>query len=125
MPRKTVLAAAFAGLLIAFPALSQEAQTGEYADALRRMITETASGTCPEDVMGGGLLEACRQQLAQMSAGLASLGAIESMTFVSAEDTPGGRVETYAVRFASGQTLNWGIGGVQDGKYTVAYAGGA
>lgn len=125
MSRKSVAVAAFASVLIAFPALSQDAPTGEYADALQRMITETAAGTCPEDVMGPALLAACQQQLAQMSAGLASLGAIESVTFVRSEETPNGRVEIYTVRFASGQTLNWGIGGLQDGKYTVAYAGGA
>ena len=32
------------------------------------------------------------------------------------------RTEFYAVAFAAGVTLNWGIGGVVDGKYTVAFA---
>ncbi|WP_029417752.1 hypothetical protein [Brevundimonas bacteroides] len=123
--RRTLHATTLAGLMIALPAMAQDNQQGEYADALRRMIVETAAGSCPEDLMADGLLAACLQQLAQMSAGLASLGAVEAMTFVGAEETPNGRVETYSVRFASGQTLNWGIGGQQDSKYTVAYAGGA
>jgi hypothetical protein len=125
MRRSLFLVAALGAGLVALPAVSQEVQTGEYADALRRMITETAAGTCPEDVMAGGLLAACQEQVAQMSAGLASLGAVETITFVRAEDTPNGRVEIYTVSFASGQTLNWGIGGIENGKFNVAYAGGA
>ncbi len=124
--RPTLIAiTALATSLLSVSALAQEAETGEYADGLRRMIVETAVGTCPADVMAPDLLAACQQQLAQMSAGLASLGAIESMTFVRSEETPNGRIEIYTVRFASGQTLNWGIGGLQDGKYGVAYASAA
>jgi hypothetical protein len=120
-----LLVTAFAGLITAPPVMAQDTSAGEYADALRRMIVETAAGSCPEDVMAAPLLAACQQQLAQMSAGLTTLGAIETMTFVRAEETANGRVEIYTVRFASGQSLNWGIGGLQDGKYTIAYAGGA
>ena len=118
--RTTMTAMVIAGLM-AFPAF---AQGGEYEAALRKMISETAAGTCPADVMGAELLTACQQQLPQMSAGLASLGAIESARFVRAEDRPEGRVEIYEVKFAGGMTLNWGIGGLRDGKFNVAYAGG-
>lgn len=118
--RSTLAAIALVGL-IASPAFGQ---AGEYEAPLRRMITETAAGTCPADIMGTGLLSACQEQLAQMSAGLASLGAIQSARFVRAEERPEGRVEIYAVSFASGVTLNWGIGGLRDGKFNVAYAGG-
>lgn len=111
---------AIAGLM-ALPAF---AQSGEYEAGLRKMISETAAGSCPADVMGPDLLAACQQQLAQMSAGLASLGAIESARFLRAEDRPEGRVEIYEVKFASGMTLNWGIGGLRDGKFNIAYAGG-
>lgn len=113
-------AVAIAGLM-ASPAFAQSA---EYEAALRKMISQTAAGTCPADVMGPDLLAACQQQLPQMSAGLASLGAIESAQFVRAEDRPEGRVEIYAVKFASGMTLNWGIGGLSDGKFNLAFAGG-
>jgi len=123
--RATTILAMLMAFGLTTATVAQEAPAGEYAEALQRMITETAAGTCPEDVMAGTLLDACRQQLAQMSAGLASLGAIETVTFVRAEDGPTGRVEVYAVRFASGQSLNWGIGGLQDGRFTIAYAGGA
>lgn len=122
-PALMFAAAAVAGLT-AFSALAQEAASGQYETALRRMISETAAGTCPEDIMAEGLLTACRQQLPQMSAGLSSLGAIESVTFVRAEDTPQGRVELYTVRFAGGQSLNWGIGAESGGKFGVAFAGG-
>ncbi len=106
----------------AVPALAQESE-GQYAADLRRMITETAAGTCPADLMAEQLLAACQQQLPQMSAGLAGLGAVQSVTFKSAEDAPVGRVETYEVVFANGVTLTWGIGGKTDGKYATAYAG--
>lgn len=118
--RSTLAAIALVGLL-ASPAFGQ---TGEFEAPLRRMITETAAGKCPADIMGTALLSACQEQLAQMSAGLASLGAIQSARFIRAEERPEGRVEIYAVSFASGMTLNWGIGGLRDGKFNVAYAGG-
>lgn len=126
------LAAALTAGALALPAAAQSpgqtaapAGEGQYEAALRRMITETAAGTCPADVMGAPLLAACEQQLPQMSAGLAGLGAVESITFVRAEDGGQyGRVEIYAVKFAGGQSLNWGIGGEKDGKFDVAYAGG-
>lgn len=124
------LAAALAAGALALPAAAQTAPAaspdagGQYEAALRRMIVETAGGTCPEDIMGQGLLAACRQQLPQMSAGLASLGAVESVTFVRAEARDDGRLEIYEVTFAGGQTLNWGIGGFRDGKFDVAFAGG-
>lgn len=131
------LAAALAAGALALPAAArsadraaaqspaQPAEEGRYEDALRRMITETAAGSCPADIMGAPLLAACEQQLPQMSAGLAGLGPIESITFVRAEDGGQyGRVETYAVKFSGGQSLNWGIGGEKDGKFDVAYTGG-
>jgi hypothetical protein len=95
------VAAVAAVCLTALPAVAQEGE-GQYAADLRRMISETAGGTCPTDLMAGGLLTACQQQLPQMSAGLSSLGAIQSVTFARAEDTPQGRVETYTVTFANG-----------------------
>lgn len=130
----TVAAALAAGAL-ALPAAAQTAAqspapdaapTGEaqYQDALRRMIVETAAGSCPADVMGAPLLAACQQQLPQMSAGLASLGAVQTITFIRAEDRPEGRVEIYEVVFAGGQAMNWGIGAMNEGKFDTAFAGG-
>jgi len=86
------------------------------------MITETAGGTCPADLMADGLLAACQEQIVEMSAGLASLGEIETMTYVRTEETPEGPVELYAVTFSAGVTLNWGIGQFKDGKFQAAYA---
>jgi hypothetical protein len=95
---------------------------GQYAADLRTMITQTASGVCPADIMAEQLLTACQQQLPQMSAGLSSLGGVQSITFAKADEMPEGRVETYKVVFANGVTLNWGIGHKKDGKYAAAYA---
>lgn len=121
MRLKLIAIAAAAVSLTAFSASAQDGE-GQYSADLQRMIAETSAGTCPADLMAEQLLAACQQQIAQMSAGLASLGAVESITFTNAEDTPNGRVETYAVKFASGQSLNWGIGHKKDGKYGAAYA---
>ena len=57
-----------------------------------------------------------------MSAGLSSLGGVQSIALAKADETPEGRVETYKVVFANGVTLNWGIGHKKDGKYAAAYA---
>lgn len=122
--RPALILAAVVALTGVSPALAQDDAGGQYAAALQRMIAATAGGTCPEDVMAEGLLTACRQQLPQMQAGLSSLGAVETVTFVGAEDTPQGRIERYTVRFAGGQSLNWGIGGESGGKFAVAFAGG-
>ena len=110
-------AAAAAAALIAFPAMAQD---GQYREQLSRILTEAAGGSCSVALMAPALLDACNAQIEGMSPGLRSLGAIESMTFVSAEDTPQGRVETWAVKFSGGMTLNWVIGQVQpDGKFNV------
>ena len=74
--------------------------------------------------MGLKLLAGCQEQLAQMSAGLARLGAVESARLLRTEDRSDGKVEIYEVKFASGITLNWGIGGLRDGKFNIAYSGG-
>lgn len=111
---------AIAGLM-ALPAF---AQSSNYAAALRRMIGDTTAGSCPPDIMGSELLAGCQEQLAQMSAGLASLGAVESARLLRTEDRPHGKVEIHEVKFANGITLNWGIGGHRDGKFKIAYAGG-
>lgn len=116
-------AAALSGLAPAAAMAQDPAAGGDYRAALTRMITSTADGTCPADVMGAELLAACTEQLPQMSAGLQSLGPIASMRFVRAEGEGAQRVEIYAVEFAGGVTLNWGIGGFHDGKFDVAYAG--
>lgn len=116
--RTTVFVAGLmAASLTAFSAMAEE---GQYKQPLQRMITDAAGGRCSVEIMGAGLLAACNQQIAAMSAGLASLGAVESMTFVKAETGEHGRVETYAVKFAGGLTLNWFIGGEKDGKFEVA-----
>jgi hypothetical protein len=121
MRLKLMITAAAAAGALALPAVAQDAQ---YREALQTMITQTAAGSCPADVMGEALLAACEQQLPQMSAGLASLGAIESITFVRSEERPEGRLEIYTVKFSSGQSLNWAIGGFADGKFNVAFTGG-
>ena len=119
---RTMLAGVAAAGLMAFPAMAQD---GEYGEQLRQMLAEAVAGTCSEALMAPGLLAACTGQIAGMSAGLQALGAIESMTFVSARDTPEGRIETWSVVYAGGQTLNWVIGHRQpDGKFAAAGTAG-
>ena len=117
----TMLAGVAAAGLMAFPAMAED---GQYAPQLTRIIDEAAQGTCLAALMAQPLLDACNGQIAGMSPALQALGAIETMTFVSARDTPEGKVETYSVKFASGQTMNWFIGQERDGKFSVVGAGG-
>lgn len=118
---RLILAGVAAAGLMAFPAMAED---GQYAPQLNRMLTEAARGTCLAELMAAPLLDACNGQIAGMAPGLQALGAIETVTFVSAEETPGGRVETYSVKFASGQTMNWFIGQEQDGKFGAVGTGG-
>lgn len=120
--RAMMMAVAVAGVLLAGAASAQTQEAGQYQAALERMMSEAAQSRCPEDLMAPELLAACTPQVAQMGPGIQSLGAIESITYLGHEDGPQGRVERYAVKYAIGVTLNWGIGGVVDGKYTVAFA---
>jgi len=123
MRRNLVFAAALGSVVIAAPALSQ-AQQGEYGADLSRMIADAAAGTCSADIMAPQLLSACEAQIGRMAAGLSPLGGAESITLVSAADTPQGKVETYRVRFANGYEMNWSVGARQDGKYAVAFTTG-
>lgn len=118
---QTMLAAVAAASLMAFPAMARD---GQYGEQLNRMVTEAAGGTCLEALMGPSVLEACNRQIDGMAPALREMGAIESVTFVSAEDTPEGRVETWTVKFAGGRTMNWVIGHLQDGRFSVVGTAG-
>ena len=118
----TVAAAAL--MATAAQAQAQSQEQGQYRRPLEKMITDAASGVCAADVMAAELLAACQSQIDGMAEGLSSLGAITSIRFVSAEGEGAARIETYAVTFAGGATLNWGIGNMVDGKFSTAYAGG-
>lgn len=116
-----MLAGVAAAGLMAFPAMAED---GQYAPQLTRIIAEAAEGNCLAAYMAPSLLDACNGQIEGMSPALQALGAIETVTFVSAEETAEGKVETYSVKFAGGRTMNWFIGQEQDGKFSVVGAGG-
>ena len=116
-----MLAGVAAAGLMAFPAMAQE---GRYAPQLTRILEEAAKGNCLPALMAPTLLDACNGQIQGMAPALDAMGAVEMVTFVSAQDTPDGPVETYTVKFAGGQTLDWVIGHERDGKFsTVGTAG--
>lgn len=120
---KTMMAAVAMATMLSGVAQAQTApEQGQYQAALERIMSETTQGRCPADVMAPELLAACAPQIAQMAPGLQSLGAIESITFLRAEGEGAQRVEFYAVKYAIGVTLTWGVGGLVDGKYTTAFA---
>jgi len=128
-----MMATVVAGVALAGAANAQDphagheaapAPEGQYSASLTRMITSTADGECPADLMAAELLTACNEQVAQIGPALQSLGPISDVAFVSAEGEGEARVETYEVFFESGQMLTWGIGGYTDGKFTVAFVTG-
>ena len=119
---RMMLAGVAAVGLLAFPAMAED---GQYGPQLGQMLADAAEGACTEALMGEALLNACNGQIAAMSEGLQALGAIETMTFVSAEETPGGRVESWSVKYTGGRTLTWFIGQRQpDGKFNAVGTGG-
>lgn len=118
---RMILAGVAAAGLMAFPAMAQD---GEYAPQLTRIITEAAEGTCLAAYMAPSLLDVCNGQIEGLSPALQAMGAIETMTFVSARDTSEGKVETWSVKFAGGRTMNWFIGQEHDGKFSVVGTGG-
>lgn len=118
---QTVLASVAAAAFMAFPAMAQD---GQYGEPLNRIVTEAAAGSCNIALMGPAVLDACNGQIEGMAPALTALGAIESMTFVRAEETPAGRVETWSVKYAGGQTITWVIGQMHDGKFDIVGAGG-
>lgn len=128
-----MMATVVAGVALAGAANAQDphagheaapAQDGQYSASLTRMITATADGECPADLMAADLLAACNDQIGSIGPALQSLGPIRDMAFVSAEGEGTERVETYEVFFESGPMLTWGIGGYTDGKFTVAFVSG-
>ncbi len=118
---RMILAGVAAAGLMAFPAMAQD---GEYAPQLTRIITEAAEGTCLAAYMAPSLLDACNGQIEGLAPALRAMGTIDTMTFVSAEDTAEGKVETWSVKFAGGRTMNWFIGQERDGKFSVVGTGG-
>ena len=97
---------------------------GQYSDALRTMLTQAAAGTCPADIMGDGLLKACREQIANMAPALKAAGSIQNITFVMAEQLNGDRFETYKVSFAAGPPSNWHIGALHGNKFDAVFSNG-
>ncbi len=118
---RLMLAGAAAAGLMAFPAMAQD---GQYAPQLTRILAEAADGTCLAAYMAPALLDACNGQIEGLAPALSAMGAIETMTFVSAQETAEGKVETWSVKFAGGRTMNWVIGQERDGKFSVVGTGG-
>jgi hypothetical protein len=118
-------AALTAAVLTAGAAAAQDpAKDGEYRAALTKMLTETAQGVCPADVMADDLLEACESQVAQMAPALQSLGGIASMTLVDVQGEGAAKIERYDVSYDAGPTLTWFIGNRgADGRFSAAGTG--
>ncbi|MDO9586387.1 MAG: hypothetical protein Q7J13_00475 [Brevundimonas sp.] len=117
----SAVVAAAAGLM-AFPAMAED---GRYGPQLGQMLAEAAGGTCLEALMSPALLDVCNGQIAGMAPALSAMGEIEAMTFVSAEDAPEGRVETWSVKYAGGRTVTWFIGHqLPDGRFNVVGTAG-
>ncbi len=117
--RTIIMAAALAATVAS---AASAAESGDYGPALRKMLTDTAAGRCPDELMAEPLLSACRAQLPQMQPGLTALGAVGELSFIKAEGDGDTRVETYAIKFAGGTTAIWSIGHRKDGKFGAAYS---
>lgn len=98
-------------LLVAKRFAEQKPAEGSEA-ALRKDITDVASGNPDYDTMSPGLATATRQQLERVKSLFASLGAVKSVTFKSVERTG---ADVYVVEFEHGST-EWRIIMAKDGK---------
>jgi len=109
----------FAGATLAMSVPVAAAQ-GHHSAALRTILTRTAGGTCPADMMQAKLLKACKQHLAKSGPPLAAKGPIKALTFIKAERTVK-RTEFYRVTFEKGKPETWLIGGLKNGKFSELY----
>ena len=86
------------------------------------MLSQTAAGTCPAEIMAEKLLSACKEQLPKLKPEMTAAGPIKSVIFVKADIRKGQRIETYKVAFAKGASQTWHIGDFKDGKFGAAYS---
>jgi hypothetical protein len=112
-------ALAAAGLLAGAAHAQDPSTDGRYRADLIKVMDGLAAGECPEDVMQGELLEACQTQFSSVTAALQMLGEPMSLDYVRTEGEGTEAVEVYQTGYAMGVTLTWGIGGVEDGRYTT------
>jgi hypothetical protein len=93
----------------------QTAAPGSEA-AVRRMIEELRAGKPSYELMSSGLAEATRQQLPQLQAMIAAMGALQSVTFKGVG--PGG-ADIFAAKFEKG-SLDYRVWLTPDGKVDSA-----
>lgn len=117
---RTLIAVALFVLCAAFPSF---AQSGQLANTLKQALQATATGTCPTDMMSPLLAAQCQQQQPQMGQTLAGLGPIQSTQFHGTQQSPGGVVEVYTVRFQRGSMV-WMINLASDGRIGVLWSPG-
>jgi hypothetical protein len=115
-----ILCGAAMAVLLAGSAQAQ-AQEGQYAEALIRIVEEARAGTC-SDLMTAGVQLACQRRIEQIKLTLERFGSIQKVTFVKAEERGSGIVETYELAFVDGFTMTWLIGGLHDGQFSTAFS---
>lgn len=115
-----------AGLAMAgLTATSVLAEEGVYTADLTRMVNDAAEGRCTAELMAENLLKACQEQIAALGPALKDLGAVQSITLAKSETPAVGRVETYVVAYAGGESLTWVIGARRDdGRFGALYVAG-
>lgn len=120
MIRATLATAALvAALLTAGAAAAQDpSKDGEYRGSLVKVMDALAAGDCDADIMTGDLLAACDTDLAPVTSALQMLGAPTDVLFLRAEGEGSERIELYEVHYSVGQILTWGLGGLEDGRFT-------
>lgn len=120
MIRATLATASLvAALLTAGAAAAQDpSKDGEYRGSLVKVMDALAAGDCDGDVMTGDLLAACDTELAPVTSALQMLGTPTDVLFLRAEGEGSERIELYEVHYSVGQILTWGLGGLEDGRFT-------
>lgn len=120
-PIAMLCALAAAGLLAGAAHAQDPSTDGRYRADLIKVMDGLAAGECPEDVMKGDLLDACETQMSSVTDALQMLGEPMSLDYVRTDGEGTEAVEVYQAAYPMGVTLTWGIGGVEDGRYTKMF----
>lgn len=90
---------------------------GEFRAPLEGIIVGLAEGRCDPAYLSADFIPRCEEQLWQVGQALLMFGPITEMRLIEQSGEGDARREVYEVDFASGRTVEAGIGRRVDGKF--------
>jgi hypothetical protein len=112
------------GVILCFAVLTNSAVAAEGAkEKMIQALTDSAGGTCSEEIMSPLLLDACEQQTDANRKMLEPLGKITGTKYLGIQEMPGGKAEAYRVTFERGSMV-WVASLDGSGKLLVLWSNG-